>query len=570
MKGTSNVSKTRNAFLIVALLLFAAVGVEAKANIQIVVTDGVGEGFNDPTPATPVGGNPGTTLGQQRLYAFTYAANLWAQQLDSGVTIVIEAAFNPLATNVLGSAGARSVFRDFVPSGFFPGPMFPFTWYGSAIADKLAGRDLAVGGGDITCQFNSDFDFYLGVDRNFGTKPDLVTVLLHEFAHGLGFQNFVTESSGANAGGFTDVYSQMTLDLETGLTWSQMNDTQRAASAIRWGGVVWTGGNVRAALPRVLNLGSPELRVTAPASVAKVYRFATANFGPTVGSAVSANIAVAYDAINTEGPTPTDGCTPLTNASEVNGKIALIDRGTCTFAQKVLNAQNAGALAVIIQNSSTGAFGTMGGTEPSVTIPAVMIGYSDGLAIRQELPNNSAVVPAVLGSNPAVYTGADAQGRARLYAPNPVESGSSISHYDSFSSKNLLMEPAINTDLTHELRAPADLSVELMRDIGWFPDADLDGISNKQDCSMRSNLSPTVVVRGVDSGVANTLFSDGCTIADRIQKLPLRSNTRTEYVRKVTKLANDLLAAGSITQSARDGIVAALNPPPLLRVESRR
>src|SRR5687767_11531911 len=49
------------------------------------------EGFNDPTVVAPVGGNPGTTLGEQRLLAFQHAANIWAQTLDSGVEIRIEA-----------------------------------------------------------------------------------------------------------------------------------------------------------------------------------------------------------------------------------------------------------------------------------------------------------------------------------------------------------------------------------------------------------------------------------------------------------------------------------------------
>lgn len=548
---------TRILMFTLLCLLAVPAAASAKATIQIVVTDLAGEGFNDATPATPIGGNPGTTLGEQRLYAFTHAANLWARQLDSGVTIVIEAAFNPLGANVLGSAGAKSVFRDFVPSGFFPGPAYPFTWYGSALADKLAGRDLAVGGADITCQFNSDFDFYLGVDRNFGTKPDLVTVLLHEFAHGLGFQNFVTESSGANFSGYTDAYSQMTLDLETGLTWSQMTDAQRAASALKWGGVVWTGAAVRAALPKVLTLGSPEFSVSAPASIARQYRFTTAVFGPPVGNTLSTDLVAAFDASDSSGPTTTDGCTPLTNAAVVAGKIAIIDRGTCAFTQKVINAQNAGAVAVIIHNSSTGAFGNMGGTDPSVTIPAIMISYNDGLTIRQELSNNSVSVPVVLQRNPSVYTGADSQGRARLYAPNPVESGSSISHFDSFAVKNLLMEPAINVDLTHNLRAPDDLSLEFMRDIGWFADADLDGIPSKQDCRIRSNLSATVIVRGVDSLVPNTLFSSGCTIADLVEKMPLRSNTKSEFVRRLTALADSLLSEGKITQTDRNALISA-------------
>ena len=35
------------------------------------------------------------------------------------------------------------------------------------------------------------------------------------------------------------------------------------------------------------------------------------------------------------------------------------------------------------------------------------------------------------------------------------------------------MEPAINPDLTHSVKAPEDLTLELLRDVGWFADADL-------------------------------------------------------------------------------------------------
>jgi hypothetical protein len=49
-------------------------------------------------------------------------------------------------------------------------------------------------------------------------------------------------------------------------------------------------------------------------------------------------------------------CTALSaiNALAVNGKIALIDRGTCSFPQKVKNAQNAGAIGVIIADNVAG------------------------------------------------------------------------------------------------------------------------------------------------------------------------------------------------------------------------
>ena len=48
-----------------AVLAAGTLTLEA-ADIQVIVTDGPAVGFNDPTPAAPVGGNTGTTIGSQR------------------------------------------------------------------------------------------------------------------------------------------------------------------------------------------------------------------------------------------------------------------------------------------------------------------------------------------------------------------------------------------------------------------------------------------------------------------------------------------------------------------------
>ena len=116
-------------------------------------------GFNDPTPAAPVGGNPGTTIGQQRLNAFQYAADVWGSILDSPVPIYIQSSFTPLACTAtgatLGSAGAIQVFAN------FPNTELRDTWYHVALANKLAGADLAPGpngtnADDIIALFNSN------------------------------------------------------------------------------------------------------------------------------------------------------------------------------------------------------------------------------------------------------------------------------------------------------------------------------------------------------------------------------------------------------------------------------
>jgi hypothetical protein len=54
-----------------------------------------------------------------------------------------------------------------------------------------------------------------------------------------------------------------------------------------------------------------------------------------------------------------------------------------------------------------------------------------------------------------------------LFAPNPFQSGSSVSHFDTTMFRNQLMEPAINGDLTQSVIPPQDMTFELLKDIGW-------------------------------------------------------------------------------------------------------
>jgi hypothetical protein len=77
-----------------------------------------------------------------------------------------------------------------------------------------------------------------------------------------------------------------------------------------------------------------------------------------------------------------DGCEAATNGADLLGKIAVIDRGACAFTQKVLNAQDAGAIAVLIANNKDGddVIG-MSGDAPTITIPAMMISQNEGIAI---------------------------------------------------------------------------------------------------------------------------------------------------------------------------------------------
>jgi hypothetical protein len=388
----------------------ASSSVFGSSNIVIQNGDPSGVGFNDPTPASPVSGNNGTTLGQQRLNAFQHAANIWGTTLNSGPTITVRATWEELtcdsSSGVLGSAGALGIWRN------FPGAPASNTWYSSALANALSGSDLDPGNPEIRARFNvrigspgclESRQWYLGLDTNHGTDINLVTVLLHEFSHGLGFQTFTDKSSGAMAQGVPSVYDRFLYDNSNGKTWVQMNDSERVASAINTGNLAWSG-----------------------------------------------------------------------------------------------------------PHGTTDATGVLTG-------------------------------------------GTDSQGRPLLHAPNPLASGSSVSHWDRNASPNQLMEPNISTSLSHNVMAPYDLTASLLSDIGWSTDAALpqplpptptptpdtiqlsatnfiaeEGSGVAQVTVTRSNTSAAATV---DYATSDNAGLNGCHIVNGI------GSSRCDYAHSVGKLS---------------------------------
>ncbi len=467
------------------LCALALAGSPAQAGLGIVIRNlnaGTGIGFDDATPALPVGGNPGTTLGAQRLFAFTHAANLWGANLSSPTPVIIDAQFSALSCNansaVLGSAGTTAVFRDFA------GAPRAGTWYSYALANKLAGQALGTAGdAHISANFNANLGhpdclagggWYLGLDGNGGpTRSDFVITLLHELAHGLGFQTFTNGLTGAQLGGRPSIWDHLLLDTVSGRHWNDLSDAERMASATSIDRLVWDGTAVTLALPGVLRWGVPGVRVAGPAAgvAGGAYRVGEAAFGPPLGqAAVAADLMPVAEQSAGAG----EGCEVFnaTNAAAVNGRIALIARGGCTFVQKVRNAQNAGALGVLIQDNvpeAAVAPSPLAGSDPGIAIPAGRLFLADGQRLREALKSRSRTrsgVNVALGAL-AQYAGADAQGRALMYAPRPYSPGSSVSHYDPTMTPNQLMEPGTNPDLTQAVAPPLDLTLPLLLDIGW-------------------------------------------------------------------------------------------------------
>lgn len=468
------------ALVTVLAATFAGAGLaQAAATIVIVNQNAPGEGFNDPTPADPVGGNTGTTLGAQRLIAFQRAADIWGATLDSDVTIRIGASFVPLSCTengaVLGAAGAYEIWTD------FENAPRTNTWYPAALASKLAGEDLtAPEDPHIIAVFNSRLGlfpdclpgspFYLGLDRRTNGQIDLVTVLLHEMAHGLGFQTFTDDETGQQFFGIPSIWDYFLVNNRSNMPWVAMTDEQRRISAITWRGLSWNGPHVTAAARRVLaprtnlNIGG------ANAGAARGnYYVGDAAFGPPVGARpVSGQLMPVVDQPDGSGL----ACTPLSgnNALAVRNNIALVDRGNCDFVTKARNVQEAGAIGMLVVDNVPGDVVGLSGSDPDIRIPSLRITLSDGAAIKAALQQRSRTrsgVIATFGLDRSRLAGTDRHGRILMYTPSINQPGSSVSHYTTEAKPNQLMEPSINADLRHAVKPPRDLSFPLLRDIGW-------------------------------------------------------------------------------------------------------
>lgn len=150
----------------------------------------------------------------------------------------------------------------------------------------------------------------------------------------------------------------------------------------------------------------------------------TINNGPLSGNYVASYPAVgAENNITPPGPTPitadlalvsdgtsapTEGCSPLTNGSTVNGKIAVIKRGNCNFTDKIQNAQDAGAVAVIMVNHNnptndptyTEYVNMAGLTNPPFTIPSIFVNYADGQQIIDALSGGQTINATIVNNGP--------------------------------------------------------------------------------------------------------------------------------------------------------------------------
>ncbi|MGB1312004.1 MAG: T9SS-dependent M36 family metallopeptidase [Bizionia paragorgiae] len=123
--------------------------------------------------------------------------------------------------------------------------------------------------------------------------------------------------------------------------------------------------------------------------------------GPSA-TPVTANLAL----VNDNSAAPTEGCNPLTNGGTVAGKIAVVLRGNCNFTQKIQNAQDAGAVGVIVVNHNNPTndpnyvpyVNMYGVTNPVFTIPSIFVNNADGMQLINALQNGDVINGTIVES----------------------------------------------------------------------------------------------------------------------------------------------------------------------------
>lgn len=142
-------------------------------------------------------GEPCYAFPENAKVAFTAAASIWGNLIKSEVPITIKACWASLSSSgTLGYAGGGSLHRD------FPGAPKGGVWYEGALANALAKADLAPSEPDMHITYNRNFSWYYGTDGQTPTSQyDLMTVILHEIAHGLNLSGLMNVSSGQGSWG---------------------------------------------------------------------------------------------------------------------------------------------------------------------------------------------------------------------------------------------------------------------------------------------------------------------------------------------------------------------------------
>jgi len=197
------------------------------------------------------------------------------------------------------------------------------------------------------------------------TNGFFMSNVMHDFSYVYGFDeaagNF--QQNNYNNGGNGNDYVNMHIDDGSGINNANMatppDGSNPTMQMFLWNSTAASG----------------LLTVNEPATVAGIYEVShPGDWGGQIDmTPLTAEVAIVDD--GSPGTDWSRGCNDLINGADVSGKIAIIDRGLCQFGLKALNAQNAGAVGVIICNFEDAPVGMAGGDfGGQVTIPVISIG----------------------------------------------------------------------------------------------------------------------------------------------------------------------------------------------------
>lgn len=260
------------------------------------------------------------------------------------------------------------------------GPEYTITRGNNVYAFEDRDADYSSASDEPDGTSNLVFDFPIDLNKEPEKYTDAAVVQLfyvmnfmHDFTYKFGFDEYANfqEKNYLNTGiGNDQVIALSQFDANT-LT--NINNADFSTPS--------DGGNGRVRMFLWDNSLSADknVKVNAPITVSGAYSSTTASFGPALSftSPVTGDGIVADDG---DLDNPSFACSPLDkgNGGDMPGKVVLIDRGGCEFGAKALNAQNNGAIAVIICNFEEATVGMAGGAVGSqVTIPTVMLKKSD-------------------------------------------------------------------------------------------------------------------------------------------------------------------------------------------------
>ena len=147
---------------------------------------------------------PCYTFPESAKASFNAAAAIWADLLQSSVPIAIRACWASFSGSTLGYSGGGYLYRD------FPGAPLAGTYYSASLANALSGSDRDSTTYDMHITYNGSFSWYYGVDGNTPSgQHDLMSVVLHEIAHGLNFSGSMRYAVGNGSWGYGTGYPRL-------------------------------------------------------------------------------------------------------------------------------------------------------------------------------------------------------------------------------------------------------------------------------------------------------------------------------------------------------------------------